>query len=289
MGEFLEDALKSVENSDYPEKEIIVIDDGSTDPNSIEKLQELTSRYTYQLISQKNQGLAATRNIGAKKVKGEFLAFLDADDTVESTYYSKAIRNLRKYENLSFMGCWARYFGEKDEIWPSFNPELPYYLLNNCINSSALVYKISAFKDMGWNDPKMIYGMEDYEGTISMLKHGYRGAVLPEILWNYRIRGNSMAGSFNPFSRLYLQSTIANKHPEYYSKYGAEIANLMNANGSALKFYNPTKSIVDLEGIILSQLKDRLLRPLKSNKRLSKVARRIYHSIIKNYGDYNHK
>jgi glycosyltransferase involved in cell wall biosynthesis len=220
--------------------EIIVVDDGSTETESIEALHVLENDARVRIIRKKNEGLPLARNTGALNAQGEFLAFLDPDDTIEPSYYPKALDVLRKKDNISFAGCWARYFDEGTGIWPTFNPEPPYVLLHNCLNTSALVYKKRHFIDAGLNDPAMIYGMEDYESMISMLAKGYRGVSLPEPLWNYRIRKNSMARAFTINSQLYLYKQIAEKHADFYSHYSTQLFMLLNSNGPSYNIDNPT-------------------------------------------------
>ncbi|HEV7230935.1 MAG TPA: glycosyltransferase [Bacteroidia bacterium] len=240
MGIFLPQAIASIRASTHLSVEIIVVDDGSTETESIEALHVLENDARVRIIRKKNEGLPLARNTGALNAQGEFLAFLDPDDTIEPSYYPKALDVLRKKDNISFAGCWARYFDEGTGIWPTFNPEPPYVLLHNCLNTSALVYKKRHFIDAGLNDPAMIYGMEDYESMISMLAKGYRGVSLPEPLWNYRIRKNSMARAFTINSQLYLYKQIAEKHADFYSHYSTQLFMLLNSNGPSYNIDNPT-------------------------------------------------
>ena len=73
----LKDAVESVLSQDYPNIELIIIDDGSKD-----NTQELLEIYKSQsiILKQKNTGVAAARNVGIKKSRGEFIALLDSDD-----------------------------------------------------------------------------------------------------------------------------------------------------------------------------------------------------------------
>jgi len=92
MGLYIDDTIQSILQSDFPDKEIIIINDGSTDEFSVKKLDEYTNNPVIKIVSGPNKGLAHSRNMGAENASGEFLAFLDADDKVAATYYSSAIR-----------------------------------------------------------------------------------------------------------------------------------------------------------------------------------------------------
>ncbi|HSC54394.1 MAG TPA: glycosyltransferase [Phnomibacter sp.] len=79
-GNFIQDAIKSVRAQTYQQWELIVVNDGSTDDTAkkVEQLIETDSRI--QLITQHNSKQAGARNTGIRKAKGEWIAFLDADD-----------------------------------------------------------------------------------------------------------------------------------------------------------------------------------------------------------------
>jgi len=74
---YIAEAIDSALQQDYPALEIIVVDDGSTDDTV-----NIVARYgdKIRLLSQKNQGSAAARNLGIRQARGKYIAFLDADD-----------------------------------------------------------------------------------------------------------------------------------------------------------------------------------------------------------------
>lgn len=240
MGEWIQDTLDSLMNITYQKYEIIVVDDGSNDPTSIKRLSDLERMYPIRVLRKQNEGLALTRNYGAAHAQGEFLAFLDADDCVEPTYYSRAICILKKYSNVSFVGSWVRYFGDSQDIWPTWDPEPPYLLVHNTVNSSGLVYRTDHFITHGLNDPKFAYGMEDYESVIRMVAAGCRGVVIPEPLFLYRVRPDSMSRQFNTYMQNFLYRLITEKHRLFYQSYVHEVANLLNNNGPFYTFDNPS-------------------------------------------------
>lgn len=77
-GRFIRDTINSVQSQAVSELEIIVIDDGSTD-NTAAVLQEICDR-RLQVVRIPNAGVSVARNTGIELAKGEYIAFLDADD-----------------------------------------------------------------------------------------------------------------------------------------------------------------------------------------------------------------
>lgn len=278
MGEFVMDTIQSLKQITVEDIEIIIINDGSTDENSLKILNTLSEDKSITIYNTPNQGLPLARNFGAEKSKGKYLAFLDSDDTISPTYYENAIAVLKQYKNVSFIGCWAQYFGESTDIWPTFNPEPPYLLAHNMINSSALVYKREDFLSFGQNDPDMVYGMEDYDSVISMVKNGARGLSFPELWWQYRIRKNSMAQSFTKNKELYLYRKISEKHKDFFQSYGSEIANILNHNGPGIFFNNPTWPLQNRGSKVFS---GRVAQLVKKNPTMRFLAKKIYNKINK--------
>lgn len=75
---YLEGSITSVLSQTWIDLELIVVDDGSTD-GSVQKVLSFTDPRV-RLVSQANRGLAGARNAGIRAARGEFVAFLDADD-----------------------------------------------------------------------------------------------------------------------------------------------------------------------------------------------------------------
>src|SRR5438270_2916230 len=209
MGEYIGETIASLRAIDYRPREIIIVNDGSNDRTSIEKLKDYRNAGDIRVLDTENKGLAHARNHGARSAKGRFLAFLDADDTVSGDYYSKAVRVLRHCQNVYFVGAWTQYFEGSQKIWPTFTPEPPLILYHNLVNSSALVYKRNAFLAAGTNDTEMAFkGLEDYDSVLGMVEAGLNGVVLPEPLFHYRVRGNSMIRQISRPKKLYLLEYI---------------------------------------------------------------------------------
>lgn len=81
-GKYICDCVESIENQTYKNIEIIIVNDGSTD-DSYTICNKLCARYkNIRLIDVPNGGVSKARNIGLSHAKGEYIQFVDADDTV---------------------------------------------------------------------------------------------------------------------------------------------------------------------------------------------------------------
>jgi glycosyltransferase involved in cell wall biosynthesis len=280
MGKYINDTIASIDQSDYIKKEIIIVNDGSSDEESIRALNAFASRGDVKIIHQENLGLPAARNNGVLAAKGKYLAFLDADDRVAKNYFQKAIGILQQKANVHFVGCWIQYFDGSAGKWPSFTPEPPFLLYHNMINSSSLVYLKENFLKSGLNDSQFIYGMEDYDSLISLIKNGYNGVAIPEFLFYYRVRKDSMARKFNKSNKLFLYQLLSGKHKQFYATFAPELFGLLNANGPGIFLDNPTLDYHLAEKIpFAGNMSKKLIRLVKRNRITRKMAYKIYRLI----------
>jgi glycosyltransferase involved in cell wall biosynthesis len=283
MGKYIAATIASLAAVEYAEKEILIINDGSTDPHSLEVLQQYRGQPGITVYDTPNRGLAHARNFGASRANGTYLAFLDADDKVHPTYYAKAIRVLGYYGNVHFAAAWTQYFEGSQKIWPTFMPEPPLILYHNLVNSSALVYKRASFLEAGINDRTMIFqGLEDYESVVSMVAGGFPGIALPEPLFQYRVRANSMIRGISRAKKLLLYQHISQKHNEFYGRFAADLFNLLNANGPGGTIDNPTLDYHLADKIPFGgKLAGKMIVWVKKNRYAKKLAYRVYRFINK--------
>ncbi|NCU06229.1 MAG: glycosyltransferase, partial [Chitinophagaceae bacterium] len=282
-GKFLPDTINSILNSSYPLREIIIINDGSTEQTSIDTLAKYTSDNRIKIINTDNKGVGAARNKGAEEATGDYIAFLDADDLIDPDYYSKAIRTLSAYQNVHFIGCWTKYFDSSSKVWPTFNPEPPLVLYHNQINSSSIVVKKTSFLAAGKNDPNMPFtGWEDYYSIISMIRNGMNGVVLPEVLFHYRVHRKSMIRSMTKEKKQILTQYITGNSKELYGEFATELTNLNTANGVGFLYDNPSLDYHLTDRIpIRGKLALGAIQLVKKNRYIKQVAYKIYKTLKK--------
>jgi glycosyltransferase involved in cell wall biosynthesis len=93
QGEYVDQAVDSVLKQSFQDFEIVIVNDGSTDPFTISHLQNY-SRQKTTVVHTDNQGLAAARNNGIRQAKSEYILPLDADDKIGATFLEKGSRHI---------------------------------------------------------------------------------------------------------------------------------------------------------------------------------------------------
>lgn len=91
QAKYLDDALRSIYEQTYSQWECIIINDGSTDDTEKRANQWVSKDQRFRYVYQKNGGLSSARNKGLELVKGEYVQFLDADDTLDEEKFSVSL------------------------------------------------------------------------------------------------------------------------------------------------------------------------------------------------------
>ena len=100
-GNYVEQAISSVQKQTYTNFDCIIIDDGSTDDSAAVISKAISGDPRFQLITKENGGVASSRNLGAYRASGEYLAFLDADDILKPTCLHDLILPLKQDRSVA--------------------------------------------------------------------------------------------------------------------------------------------------------------------------------------------
>ena len=174
---FLARALASAFEQDYRPLEVIVVDDGSTDATARIAQGRPEVRYFYQ----PNQGHGTAKNTGIEKSRGEFLAFLDADDWWASGKLRLQVDFLESHPQVGYVLSHMKIILEPGAEIPSgFKPELlqqpsPAFL------PSALAVRREIMSKVGVFDPSFRIG-NDTDWFFRAQDMGIPRAVLPDVL-----------------------------------------------------------------------------------------------------------
>ena len=89
---YLSRCIVSLVNQTYSDLQIILIDDGSTDESGAIVDEWQTKDPRIEVYHQQNQGQSAARNVGLLHARGEYIAFVDSDDYIDSNYFSTMLQ-----------------------------------------------------------------------------------------------------------------------------------------------------------------------------------------------------
>lgn len=113
---FLGESIESVLTQDYPSWELLLVDDGSTDgsPDVARTYAERDPRIRYLTHpGRENRGMSASRNLGLRESRGEYVAFLDADDTYMPDRLSRHVAVLAAHPGIGMTGSgYIRWFAD---------------------------------------------------------------------------------------------------------------------------------------------------------------------------------
>jgi len=214
MGAFIGEAVESVLAQSFRAFEIIIVDDGSDDPETISKLDELAANGLI-LLRTRNCGVAAARNRGIQAARGSYILPLDSDDLIEPHYLEKAVGVLEKSPGTAIVCCDAELFGAASGVrrLPDFSRER--LLSENLIFASALFRK-SDWQAVGGYCTAFRFGWEDWDFWIAMTRRGSRVVRIPEALLKYRIRPDSRDRSMAPWQKASMMLLIISRHCTSY-------------------------------------------------------------------------
>lgn len=217
-GQYLDDAVDSMLHQTFQDVEIIVINDGSTDEFTIEKLKQYEKPKT-TVLHTTNQGLAAARNNGIKIAKGEYILTLDADDYFESTFLEKAVPILDNQSKVGVVSCGVRYFGVTNRTIMPKGGDVRVCLAKSGAIGNALFRKICWEQTEGYNEHIEAY--EDWDFWLNVTKRGWLIHVIREYLFNYRQHPTSMRIEARAIRPLLIKQLVQN-YREVFEKYVEE-------------------------------------------------------------------
>ncbi len=191
---YIERSLDSVRNQNYDNYEVLLTNDGSSDntQNIINKYSRKNPLFPLFLENQQNKGIGSARNNGLFRSKGDFIAFLDADDFWYPSKLRTIDRFLRNHPHIDVVYhdiLEAEKNGRKHSIRlgslkkPFFDDLL--FNRNRLATSATVIRRELAQKLGGFSENLNFNSAEDHEFWIRIAKEGAQFAYLPEVLSEY--------------------------------------------------------------------------------------------------------
>jgi len=223
LGQYLDEAVESVLAQTRQDFEILIVDDGSTDPGT-ERLLAGYARPKTRVWRTTNRGLAAARNFLIERATAKYLCALDADDRLHPQYFERALDAFASDPGLAFVSSWVQMFGEEDTVWRRDRCDLPALLAEDTVMTAALVRRDAVVALGGYDERMPHQGDEDWDLWIRLVRAGWRGTILPETLFFYRRRPGSMSTCCTRGQvHLDLVRYLARKHADAYREHLREV------------------------------------------------------------------
>jgi glycosyltransferase involved in cell wall biosynthesis len=210
-GATLIQAVNSVKAQTWNFVEIIIVDDGSTDQNTISTLESLKDVI---LIRQQNKGLPAARNTGFQAAAEGFILPLDSDDWLEPIAIESLMCGLRDNQAAAFAYSYIELEGDALGVLPKSYNYFEQLFLNQIPYCLLLPY--STWRQVGGYDESMLNGYEDWDFNIRLGAIGLHGHVVRRALFHYRVSSGGMLISKSNRLHSQLWRYIQMKHPLLY-------------------------------------------------------------------------
>lgn len=215
---YLAEAVQSVVEQTWTDWELVIVDDGSPDDTAavaLELIKQHPNR-RIRVVRQPNGGVARARNAGVTASSGRYILPLDADDRIAPTMLQETVAHLESRPDVAVAYVQYRQFGEGVAVQRlhAFDPAL--------LSAWDYVPYCSLFRRELWEaaggySADLVWGYEDWDFWLSAVESHYRMELVPQILFEYRVR----AGSRDNEARAHdqeLKALLAKRHPRLFTR-----------------------------------------------------------------------
>lgn len=193
---FLATAIDSVLAQTYPDVEVIVVDDGSTDDT-----QAIIAHYDQQIryIHQENRGPAAARNTGFHASQGDYLLFLDSDDLIPPDKLELQVAFLAQQPDVGLVySAWQEIDEDNTRLLGEVRPGIQGFILKALLRRkffffpSAAIIRRKCLERVGLFNESMRWS-EDADLWMRLARAGYAFGYMDAILLQRRIHKSSLS------------------------------------------------------------------------------------------------
>lgn len=203
---YLHECIESIINQSYDNIEIILVNDGSTD-SSIEICRSYKYDQRIKIINKVNEGLSSARQIGLENANGDYICFVDADDTLETNYIEE-MHSIIKREKADICVCGTKFFNRHYEEFHGFNKNdlNSKVITKSDIENSYFEYLYKYYMSDSWNKMYRLFFLKHSKVEFSLPKkfngtdlsfnhrlmlHLPKIIAINEFLYNHRIHDDS--------------------------------------------------------------------------------------------------
>lgn len=226
QGSMILEAVQSLYSQTMLPSEIIIVDDGSSDRESIRILKRIESDAAgpvpVTVLWQENSGVSAARNSGIRRAEAPLVLVLDGDDRLEPSFMEEVSLLLRNHSDMAAASSWMHTFGVMDAVIKPAGGNLTDFLSRNCCPATHILRR-KIWEQCGGYDETMRSGFEDWDFFLSMLETEPDSSI--EIVEQPLIDYRTAPASSNVRSmtkRLELMRFIIEKHIHSYREHIAD-------------------------------------------------------------------
>jgi glycosyltransferase involved in cell wall biosynthesis len=214
-GGYLPETLQKIGLQTFTDYEIIIVNDGSTDEQTLRVLKEIADTGSAKVLHKANGKMSSARNYGVKHARGSIIAAIDADDYYHPTFFQKAVDILARDPGIAVVTSYIQLFGEFRKVAKPRADNVFNLLFSSQVPACAMVRK-SCWEAIGGYDEEMKLGYEDWEFYIRIAEKGWRIEVIKERLLFYRQTQKSTLKNATGPNRALLINYIIDKHRGWY-------------------------------------------------------------------------
>lgn len=247
---YIEQSINCVLNQTFPYYEIIIVDDGSKDEESLKKLEEIERiDKRIKVFHKENEGLAATRDFGANKSanSAKYLFFLDSDDLIEDTYLECAYWTLETNNEASWAYTDSLGFEGNEYLWNKWFDSEKMKKQNDLV-ATSLIRKEVFFKVKGYELREKSVN-EDWNFWLKLISKGYFPVRMNFYGFWYRRKKNE--GELNRVK------SNATRNMQIIQETASKIKERVKAIQYPIQNYNWDKIEDEFKGIIYPETKEK--------------------------------
>lgn len=188
-GPEFEETVATVFGQSLQDWEWIVVDDGSTEPAALARLDTLRNRdpRVRVVVHAQNRGLSAARNTGFKLARAAYVAQLDSDDLLEPTALEMWLWFLVGHPEFGFVKGYSLGFGTQEYLWTKGFHDRERMLDENVVDATCMIRR-DVHRAVGGYEETRRGGLEDWDFWLRCANAGIWGETVPEFLNWYRRR-----------------------------------------------------------------------------------------------------
>jgi glycosyltransferase involved in cell wall biosynthesis len=221
-GRYLHDCVDSILEQDYPELEIVVVDDASTEASTIEMLSEVEADARVSVLRQaRNSGPSAARNRAIAASRGRYVLPVDADNLLAPGAISSMVEQLQGTgERVGFIYPNCQYFGTRDDYFQpsSYNPFL--LMEGNYCDTCSLIDREVFEAGLGYAED-IEFGHEDWDFALKLAAHGVMGEPARDRTLLYRKHGFTRSDMVDYNNGSFFKE-IVDRHPSLFGRGDAD-------------------------------------------------------------------